>query len=68
MLPLALIAGFFAALFLLVAAKQWWRVAHPIVEVPEVNVSSLRLAASATVIAFLLLGIALIIVFIDHVA
>lgn len=65
MWQLAYFAGFFAALALLVAAGAWWRVAkegsrEPTDQQPVLGVRRVRAAASATVIAMGLLGVALL--------
>jgi len=67
MVQLAYLAAAFAALFLFAAAGAWWRVAHPRSATADVGAPGLRMAASATVIAFGLLAVALLAVVLERV-
>ena len=63
---LAFILGFFASLFLLLAAAAWLRVARSLRD--PVSAHLLRPAAWATGIAFSLLGLALLVAAVDWAA
>lgn len=67
MIQLAMFAGFFAALALLVAASAWWRVVKAAGDPPAIDATRARSAAFATVMAFGLLGVALLAVVLDRI-
>lgn len=70
MILLAYFAGFFAALALLTAAKDWWKVVGALdrdTRGPALTEVRLRSASFSTVIAFGLLGVAVLAVVLDHI-